>query len=101
MMIKHFYNQCKTAALLLLPLFLIACGGGSGGAAGIYDGSTDSTPDSTPDTVTMVIDTAYTVSAGDTVLPENTSARFDIEKNSNEDTSTVTLLTGSATIKRG
>ena len=84
MMIKHCYNQCKTAALLLLPLFLIACGGGGGGSSD--GGSTGGSSD----TVTMVIDTAYTVSAGDTVLPANTSARFDIEKNSNENTSTVT-----------
>ena len=95
MMIKHCYNPCKTTALLLLPLLLIACGGGGGGSSD--DGSTGGTSD----TVTMVIDTDYTVSAGDTVLPSDTSARFDIEKNSNEDTSTVTLKTGSATIKRG
>ena len=95
MIIKPFYSQCKTAALLLLPLFLLACGGGGGGSSdgGSAGGSSD--------TVTMVIDTEYTVSAGDTVLPADTSARFDIEKISNEDTSTVTLLTGSATIKRG
>ena len=94
MIIKHCYTPCKTAALLLLPLFLIACGGGGGSSD---DGSTGGASD----TVTMVIDTDYTVSAGDTVLPSDTSARFDIEKNSNEDTSTVTLKTGSATIKRG
>ncbi len=90
MMIKHCYKQYKTIVLLLLSLFLIACGGGGGGSTG--GGS---------DTVTMVIDTTYTVSEGDTVLPSDTSARFDIEKNSNEDTSSVTLKTGSATIKRG
>ncbi|OUR90215.1 hypothetical protein A9Q81_19670 [Gammaproteobacteria bacterium 42_54_T18] len=89
-MIKQIYNQCKITALLLFPLFLLACGGSGGGSTG-----------GNSDTITMVIDTDYTVSAGDTVLPANTSARFDIEKNSNENTSTVTLLTGSATIKRG
>lgn len=99
MTIKHFYNQCKTTMLLSLSLFLLACGGSGGGAGG---GSSDGgSTGGSSDIVTMVIDTPYTVSAGDTVLPANTSARFDIEKNSNEDTSTVTLLTGSATINRG
>jgi len=88
-MIKYCFNQCKTTVLILLSLFLIACGGGGGSSGG------------NSDTVTMIIDTSYTLSAGDTVLPTNTSARFDIKKKSNENISTVTLLTGSATIKRG
>lgn len=93
MMIKHCYNQYKAIVLLLLPLFLIACGGGGGGSSD--GGSTGGS------TVTMAIDTTYTVSEGDTVLPSDTSARFDIEKKSDKDTSSVTLKTGSATIKRG
>jgi hypothetical protein len=99
MMINHCYIHCKTTALILLPLFLIACGGGGSGGPSVS--SDDGSTGGSSDTVTMVIDTSYTVSAGDTVLPANTSARFDIEKNSNENTSTVTLQTGSATIKRG
>ncbi len=98
MTIKHFYNQCKTAMLLFLSLSLLACGGSGRSGGGSSDGGSTG---GSSDIVTMVIDTPYTVSAGDTVLPANTSARFDIEKNSNEDTSTVTLLTGSATINRG
>ena len=95
MIFKHYYNPCKTTALLLLPLFLIACGGGGGGSSD--GGSTGGGSD----TVTMDIDTTYSVSEGDTVLPGDISARFDIEKKSDEDTSSVTLKIGSATIKRG
>ena len=96
MMIKHCYKQYKTIVLLLLPLFLMACGGGGGGSS---DGGGSTGGGSV--TVTMAIGTTYTVSEGDTVLPSDTRARFDMEKNSNEDTSSVQLKIGSATIQRG
>lgn len=83
--------QLMKAMLFLSPIALISCGGGGGGS--------DSS--STPDTVTMTTGTEYTVSEGDTVLRDSSDARIRISKDSNKNTSSVTLITGSAHIIRG
>lgn len=89
-MINKLY---KKTIPLLLPLSLIACGGGGGGGGG--------TSVVSPGTVVMELNTSYTVSAGDKIVPTSTDPQLRIVKDSNQSTSTVTLLSGSAQINRG
>ncbi|OUS31538.1 hypothetical protein A9Q99_02930 [Gammaproteobacteria bacterium 45_16_T64] len=82
------FQPIKTA-LLLSPIVLVACGGGGS------DGGENTTNPS------MTIGTEYTVSEGDTVLPDSSDARIRISKDSDKSTSSVILITGSAHIVRG
>ena len=53
-----------------------------------------------PTTINMEIDKVYEVSKGDKLVKTSTDAQVSIEKSLEGDTTTVTLLEGTATITR-